>query len=529
MNATKTLVLAVVLAALAAFVFFYELPHRRLAKDKEFEGEKVLDLDYNAVTKIEVERAGEKIVFVKDKDADDWKLTQPIQDETERWMVQSLVSAFQFARPTRMLKDVDADSLKRFGLDKPRGTITLEAGAVTKRVRIGDVNPVGKNVYVKPEDQNVVFLIPDSTMSALEKSLADFRRHELLAVRGAMKLKRIEVAAAGQPPLTVVKIEPPKKEAKEGEEEEPLDARVEDVWRVGGPDGPIADAEVMRTIADRIAAVKALRFVDEPDADPAKFGLDKPAWTIAATYGDGEKDAKEITHRLSVGAPLENSRERYARVDGRACRFVIEAAAVEPLELDRDKLRDRRLFAAVDLTKAAVIDLQSPKASFRISRSPAGDWAFADGAPADKGRAEDLLKAAGAWRAEELVEGPRAAKLGGAAKRGEGALLSLYDADGKLLNAVRFSAALDPEAIAPSKKPEKPAKEAKEATPAPVETAAKDKERLTALVDGGYPGVVYVTKTKPLADLPASVDEMKAPAKPAEAPAEESPEAAAAP
>jgi len=516
-NAKKILALSIVLAALAAIVFFWEIPGQKAKEAKEMAGDQVLDIKYDAVNRIVLERGAETIEFVKDKTGEDWQMTKPVADQTERWMVQSLVSAFRFARPSRTLKDLDAGALERFGLDKPRAIITLDAGGVVKRVRVGMKNPIDNSAYVKPEDQNLVFLITDSTLSAIEKPVAEFRLHELLGLRDpGLKVSRIEIAAADAPPLTLVQEKPPKAEGTP----EPEPAAAEPVWRLDGPNGPVADEEAMKAILDKVAGLKAITFPENAALDDPKYAFDKPTLKVAATYGEGEK---EKTLTLTVGAREGNSAIYYAQAGGRPFIVTVQAQTLMPFQVGREGLRDRRLLGVLNPTRVGIIDLQGPKASFRISRSAKG-WAFADGAPASADRADDLLRAAAHWRADELVGGPRAKRLTEALRTGETTSLTLLDAEGKALATLRFSAPIDPVQFAPLAPPTKaaaPAAKAAEATPAetPAPGKANEKERLVVLVEGGYPDTVYLTPPKTLADLPASVDEMKAQLPAAEEPA----------
>jgi hypothetical protein len=518
MNYNKTLVLALVLAALAATVFFWEIPAQKAKQAKEAEGEKISDLKYDSVHRIELQRGAEDLEFTKEKTGDEWLMTKPFPDQTERWMVQSLLSAFRFARPSRVLKDVSAADLARFGLDKPRAVITLDAAGVVKRFRVGVVNPIDKSAYVQPEDQNTVFLITESTLSAIQKPVSEFRRQDLLAVRDAKeKLSRVTIDMPGQPPLTMV-LEKPAKTETEGTPEDV--APPEPAWRLDGPNGPIVDEVAMKGILDKVGALKVQEFgpkletpkADEtgggPNPDP-KYGFDKPSLGVTVVYGEGET-AKTLT--LTVGAAAPVGALTYAQVSGRPYVVLVQPASLKVFQVTRDDLRDRRLLGTLDAKRVAIIDLQSPNASFRISRSGNG-WAFADGAPANAERADDLLRAAAKWRADELVGGPRGKRLAAQAAHPE-TTLSLLDADGKTLAALRFSKAVDPEEIAPTT-PLKPlAKPAVEAPPAGKEQE-NEKQRLVVAVEGGYPDTTYLVKPKTLSDLPAGVEEMKAAAKPA--------------
>jgi hypothetical protein len=501
MNTKKTLVFAIALAALAAFFFLYEQPRHTDKEKAELEGEKILDLKWDAVAKIELARGEEKLVFAKDAASGEWRMTEPVDDQTERWMVQSLVSAVQYARPSRTIKDPDADSLKRFGLDAPRTVVGYEADGATKRVRFGARNPVGNTVYVKPEDRNVVYLLVESTVSALDKPAVEFRRKDLLSPADAtLKLSRLDIEAAGEPPLTLVSVAPPKQETEEGG----FDTR-EPVWHLDNADGPVADEEAMRGLVDKVTSCKAVEFATGVGDDPAALGLDQPELRITATYGEGDK---QTSVALAIGKKKEPGATYFAQTPGRPFVVEVHQDTVQALRITRNDLRDRRLLAAIDPARVAIIDLQSPTASFRISRSSAG-WAFADESAADGLKIDDWLKKAARWRAEELAEGPASRRLAVMARRRDATVVTLSNAEAQVLAVLRFSAPYEPA-------PPKPAKAAAETPPPEPEFAPADKERVAVTVDGGYPGVTYVVKAGVRGDLPKWADEWKAP--PAETP-----------
>lgn len=496
MNAKKTLILAVVLAALAAVVVFWELPQQREKERTDLEGDKILDLAYDAINKIELERGDEKLAFEKEATGEDWRMKKPFDDESERWIVQSLISAVRYAHPTRTLDKPGAEALTRFGLDKPRAVLTFDAGSVTKRLRIGAKNPIGQTVYLKPEDRDVVFLVPESTLASLDKPADDFRRRDLLAPADpTLKINRLTIAVAGRPELTLVPATPPK---TEGEKDAAPEIPEDQIWHLDEPTGPVADQETVRTLLDLVSGLKAARFIGPLGAENQNYGLDKPSLTVTAVYGEGDKQ-KTLT--LTIGGTAEAPTEWYATVSGRPYVAMLLETAFQGLRLERADLRDRRLLAGIDPAKVESIDLQSAKTSFKISRSVDG-WQFADETPADKESVEKCLRAVAKWRAQELADGPRGARLARAVKGNQVTSLVLTDADGKVLESIRFSEPLDPGKIAPVKKAVAKA----ETEEKPAESA----ERLVALVANGYPNTAYLVKPDVLNDLPGSIEEFKA-------------------
>ena len=495
MNPKKTLIFAIVLAALALVVFLWDLPQKKAKDAKEAEGDKIVDLTWDAVTKIKIERGAETIAFEK-KD-DEWQMVQPLPDATDKWPVQSLISAIQYAKSTRTITEIPAGGLANYGLEPPRATITYDTGTVIRKVRIGAKTPVGDNVYIKPEEREVVYLAPEASISAIDKPVDDFRKRDLLSSKDmSLKIAKLVLEPAGEAPLTLIGKKPEKAEG-EKENAEPLPDDLD--WHLDTENGPLADKEVVRGMLDKIATMRVGEFVRDASSDLSEYGLDQPALVVTAVYGEGEK-ATPVTLKISerkLGA------SHYAMAEGRPYVVTVHQDSLKPLQVTRLDLRDHRLIPGLDVAKVSLIDLQTPGASYRISRSAAG-WAFADESPADGGKVEELLKTAVQWRAEQLASGPDERKLARAIRGPQVSELALYDAEAKLLYRLRFSEPLVPDEVTGKvKKPKKGA--AEEPGAAPVQ------EKLSAVtVDGGLEDTVYLVKQAIVNQLPSKPDDFKA-------------------
>jgi len=506
MSSKKTLIAAVVLAALALLVFLVVQPAQQKKQQRELEGEKIVDLSFEAVEGLKLQRGDETMEFVKR--GEDWFMTAPFEDPTDRWAVQAIVSAFRYARPTRTLTDLPPDALNRFGLEQPRQKLTLIAPDKTATVLVGDLHQIGNSVYVMVEGEKVVHLVADSTIGALKKTAAELRRQQLLTpLEGKLPIRQIEIDQADRPSLLVLT----KKREKAGDENEVDEVLPADMtWTLNAPAGPTIDAETMKTILDKLANINAGQFLDkiDDDTDLTAYGLDKPQLTIAATYGEGEQAQ---TFTLKIGA-VHQGAAYYAQASDRAYLISINVNEFSPFQLTAADLRDRRLAPDFVADKVSFLDLQSAGGSYRISRSGDG-WAFVDEKPANKERIDNLLAQIGSWRAVELIDGPRAAKLLRQVRGPQVVTLALFDADANAIARMHFSAPLAPETIAPTK-PKVISKGQGLPTEEPVEQVAVQ-------VEGGYAGAVYLVETQVREDIPTTPEELKGEEQPAASPAEQ--------
>ena len=521
MNPKKTLIFAVVLAVLAAGYFLWDRPARQKKEAQSMEGEKVFTIAWDAIDKIELKRGPETVAFAK-KDGE-WYMTAPVADEADHWAVQSLISAFEHGTPVRKLEQLPKDYAKTFGLDQPTVIATFTAGQDKKTVLIGHMNAVGDTIYVQPQGAKVVYLLPQASVAALEKGADEMRRRELLAPRDPdKKISKVLIEAVGQPALTLLPKPPAKPAPAQGQPTpeaapEPLP---EDLpWAIDSLTGPVADTETMKQILDKISTLRATEFVKNPSSELATYGLNEPTMIITATYGEGEK---AVTKKLTVGNKQEGANSWYVMAEGRPYVMAVDDASLKVLRVTRADLRDHRLLPDLEAAKVSTIDLQMGDVSIRISRSGDG-WKLADGTPANSAMIENLLEAAAKWRAEELVDGPRAVTLAGRAEGPKMITLTLSNAQGQVIRRLRFSEALDPNAAEPAAvKPKKSKKvtPTPEATPAPAPNEAS--RRVVVLIEGGYEGTVYLAEPSMRDDLPTDPAHLRAPqpaASPTPAPA----------
>ncbi len=509
MNPKKTLIFAVALAILAATYFLWDRPARQKKEQQAAAGEQIVAMNWDAVDRIELVRGGASTVF--EKKNGEWSMTVPLADEADNWAVQALVSAIQHANPTRKLEQLPADYAKTFGLAQPRTVAKFTAGGQTQTVLIGNMNPVGETTYVQPQGANVVYLVAAATIAALDKSVDEMRRRELLAPRDPVKkLKQVKIEQAGEVPLTLLPKPAPKPAATQGApstEELPED----ETWVIDALDGPEADAERTKQILDKLATLRAGEFIKNQDADLAVYGLDRPTLVVTATYGEGEQ---AVTKVLKVGKKLEEGNTWYVMVDGRSFVMSVDDPSLQPLRVTRADLRDHRLLPGLDPAKVMAIDLQTGETSLRITRSGEG-WKLADGVSANRALIEDLLTAARQWRADELVGAPRAAALTKLVDGPQVITLTLFGAEDRVLGRLRLSAPADTANIGAAR-PKKVKKT--EATPAAPAAPAK---KIVVLVEGGYEGTVYLADPSVRDAVPTDANRLKAevPAPAAAAPA----------
>jgi hypothetical protein len=208
-----------------------------------------------SVMKVEaVTPAGQMVVTKSDKN--EWSFADGAHADAAA--VEDLVRAAQNLRATDF---VDAsDKMVQFNWDKPRAKVTFTRRGELNPIAllIGDVSASGKMVYAKNAAEDTVGAIK---LAEAEPFLAAPVTYQ---DRSVMRLPldqatRVEIARAGGDSVVL--------------------AKADNKWSMTSPIEGAADGEAVRNLLADLASLRAKRVVAV--GDQAKYGLDKPAVTVA--------------------------------------------------------------------------------------------------------------------------------------------------------------------------------------------------------------------------------------------------------
>jgi len=158
--------------------------------EKQKELPHLLSLKRDDVKLIRIEREDQKTVELTRDNQGKWQLIQPLKIAASDFRISSLLRITE----QKSLGDYPADKghLTRFGLDKPRVTLTLND---TTKITFGNSTPLDQRRYVQVGDQ--VHLISDSLYYHLIGRYTTFIRQEILPEDShisAMTLPDLKVA-----------------------------------------------------------------------------------------------------------------------------------------------------------------------------------------------------------------------------------------------------------------------------------------------------------------------------------------------
>ncbi len=203
------------------------------------------------------------------KSGSDWKITKPIQSAADFGSVEGVIGRLQTAQMKSIVTpEVSAADLKKYGLDKPAGTVTLNLGSARASVMIGG-RADDNTVYARDAASPMVVTVDKSLADDLAKGVDEYRRKDLFDFR-AFNATKIEITRSGQ---TIVL------ERVKGQKDQA------DKWHRASPNPKDVDKDPMDSLLSKLSMMRAESFADST----ANTGLNTPVMTVAVTFDEGKK------------------------------------------------------------------------------------------------------------------------------------------------------------------------------------------------------------------------------------------------
>jgi Domain of unknown function (DUF4340) len=359
----STAILAVVLLALGAFYYVYEI---RLGPEREkTEGRKgrVFTAEPADVTEVDIKRTDGVVKLKRDGEA--WQILEPVKGRGDRGSIDETVTSVVNARMDREI-EAAPKALADFGLDKPAAEITAKLkDGKSLGLLLGAKSPTGVWVYAREADKPAVFVVGESVLRDTTRPVADFRDKTVLAfdqkdVTGLEIVTRDDTIAVEQ-----------------------ADGR----WRLTRPRALPADADTIRDFLDKLRGARVKEFVAEAPPSLALFGLDQPV-RVAVNTG---RDKDRATKTLLFGRADSAKKGVYAMRAGESAVLLIPDEAWTAVPKNVAVLRDKAV-VEVDRDKVTRIEIESPKGSVTLAQEN-GRWKITapEALPADQVEAGAVL------------------------------------------------------------------------------------------------------------------------------------------
>lgn len=334
-----TAALAVVLIALGAFYYVYEI---RMGPEREKvagQKDRVWKAEPADVTEVRLKRADE-VVRLR-READGWQMLEPVKARADRGAVDDALTTIMTAKADREIAAAPA-SLAEFGLDKPVAeiTATLKDGKQLGLL-LGGKSPTGVWVYARDRDKPAVVVVSESVLRDATKPVADFRDKTLLAFDRA--------AVTGFEIVT--------------RDDTLVVEHVDRGWKLTRPAALPADTDTISDLFDKLGTAKVKSFVAEAPRSLEPYGLERPVRLSIHTGKDKERATKSIL----LGRIDAATKGVYAMRPGESSVLLLPDDIWTALPKTVAVLRDK-VVVDFDRDKLTRLELETPKGKVTLTR-----------------------------------------------------------------------------------------------------------------------------------------------------------------
>jgi hypothetical protein len=351
MNPKTTAVLFAIAAALAAFVYFYEIEGEQ-AREEAKAAEKRLfpGLEQSAITSISIRIADASELRLERRDGR-WQIVAPIDFAADTFAADGLASTITQLSSASEIENPQPPDVYGFGAGGAE--VRFKVGDLEEVLRIGTETPVDSNSYVAVEGDDRVYTVASYRLSPLKRNLDDFRDKRILDFDEAA-VRRMTVGIPGAQIVV-----------------ERSDAGWEMVTPVRAP----TDDDTVSGLLSSLSFLRAATFVDEPGSEE-QMGFTPPQFSVELELSAEAEDSSPRIARFEVGGVDESGTERFAR--GAAGYYTISQPVFDGLPRRLIEYRDRRLaeFAIGDAQRVELGFHRAVGETVTVSLTREGDgWA----------------------------------------------------------------------------------------------------------------------------------------------------------
>jgi hypothetical protein len=398
MNWRTTLILAVVVLAVFAYLRFFEMKQPSTEEARR-QAQNVVNLDRNKIDGVIIQNGDEKIEIRRHDNK--WRLETPFKDQADGALVENLLSDLETWQKegTIPAKDIDADKskLNEYGLNRPKLKLKLIGSDRPPEILFGKDAALEGRMYVRFENSKETFLAKQSVKKDIDKKAEEFRDRKLTDLTTA-QVRRIALKT----PAGEMELE------KKG-----------DHWDIVKPLRARADDEKVGDLIAQVTTARIQQFVADDHGDLRPYGLAEPRGSITLFSQEGKRDQKvEIADSIKVfgqedkgqmlqigSAPEKEKDQVYVRFSPRGAVYTLPKKIEEILNIKPADLRDYHL-VRIDTNVLDRITIDVPAKSKTVLARKDGNWTIAsrNNAPADSGAVRRLIDTLQNQRVTKFVE-----------------------------------------------------------------------------------------------------------------------------
>ena len=292
MNLAKTLILFIIFAILAAYVYFYEIEGGEERELAEKEAKKILTFNKDSVDIIEIRSIFNRFYF--ERKGDSWQIKNPVETGADNSTIDGMLNSLTNMNLVRSFGIREGEQ-KDYGLVGRSYLVIFQLkNGQRDSVRFGDDTPVGSNVFASKGD-TTVYTVASSVKNTVTKDLFDWRDKSLA------KVKQAEVSE-----FKIKNTHGRFHFVKEGNN-----------WTIKKPREVRAEKSTVDAVLRKFETGKAKSVVSEALDNPGDFHLSRPAYQVDLYVGEGKAHKNISLSKLvnNVSHVKDDSRPQVMTVD----------------------------------------------------------------------------------------------------------------------------------------------------------------------------------------------------------------------
>ncbi len=408
MKTKNTLILLAILIAVFAYVYFYEIKGGEERKKEKETAAQLVPIKKDDVTSVILKRPADGIKIHAVKTDDQWKITEPIETEGDRFAIEGLINAVVNSKINRVVAE-DTTSLQDFGLKPSKAIVILMTkSGVKDTVFVGSKNPTDSFLFVRRGHRPKVELTSTSMSYQVSKSLFDFRDKTVLKFNKE-NVEKLDLKV----PKGHFVVE-----------------KTGDSWTITSPIHKKADKIEVEKLLNKVKNARVQKFVTENATILAKYGLLHPKYVFTVFLKPNQS-----RKTLLIGKKNDKN-NMFAKDVSRNPIMSIPKSVAEGLNITLYDLRDKTIlnFNRDNLSK---IELIYRDLTIICQKDTSNNWmiAFPDSGKTKSWKMSSLLAALNNLKAKEFP-GEKRSLLARAGLKNPHLRVRLYDKKGELVESL---------------------------------------------------------------------------------------------
>lgn len=269
---------------------------------------KVMSVEKEDITSVEYNNPNGK--FTIKFDGKNWTIDPAFEFKIKYNNANSAAIDMSTIVADKVIEENAAD-LSKYGLDKPSSvTVTLKNGT-KKTIEVGSKTPTNDGIYVKMQGESKVYMVGEYYLDKLTLTKGKLIETQLLPVE-ASTISNYKISKNGNVVFALNT-----KDQQDIDITEPVTEK--------------AEANKVTPVFQGIVGLNIVDIADENPTDLAKYGLDKPAYTLE--YGTTQSSIK-----LEIGKDVEKDKTAYAKFAGGKAVFTLDTTPLTFLDLTLDNI-----------------------------------------------------------------------------------------------------------------------------------------------------------------------------------------------